>query len=182
MTVIQDVLSIGEAARVEGPAAGSDSVTLRSFNSPWAASTNASWLHLSAGNQSGTDSTNVVFSFDANTGTTRTGTLTIAGFPLAITQAGSTDVAAPLLALLVGSGFSSPQGVAVDGAGNVYIADSGNNAIKEWVVASNTVITLVTNGLNQPYGVAVDGAGNVYIADTFNNVVKEWVAASIPCL
>jgi len=32
-----------------------------------------------------------------------------------------------------------PYGVAVDGAGNVYIADSGNQAIKKWMVASDTV-------------------------------------------
>ena len=79
---------------------------------------------------------------------------------------------------LVSSGLSYPYGVAVDGAGNVYIADSGNNAIKEWLAASNTVITLVSSGLSWPSGVAVDGAGNVYIADYGNNAIKEWLAAS----
>jgi DNA-binding beta-propeller fold protein YncE len=64
----------------------------------------------------------------------------------------------------------------VDGAGNVYIANT--NAIKEWVTASNTVTTLVSSGLNKPFGVAVDGAGNVYIADTWHYVVKEWIAVS----
>ena len=63
-------------------------------------------------------------------------------------------------------GIVYPSGVAVDGSGNVYIADTGNNAIKEWVAANNTVTTLVSSGLNRPCGVAVDGAGNVYIADT----------------
>ena len=60
------------------------------------------------------------------------------------------------------------QCVAVDGSGNVYIADTGNNAIKEWVAASNTVTTLVSSVdlvPGPPSGVAVDGAGNVYIAD-----------------
>jgi len=61
-------------------------------------------------------------------------------------------------------GLYKPGGVAVDSAGNVYIADTFNNAIKEWWAASNTVTTLVSSGLNYPYGVAVDGAGNVYIA------------------
>jgi len=37
-------------------------------------------------------------------------------------------------------------GLAVDGAGNVYIADTSNNAIKKWTAASNTVSTLVTSG------------------------------------
>ena len=63
--------------------------------------------------------------------------------------------------------------MAVDGAGNVYIADTGNNAIKKWTAANNTVTTLVSSGLNMPQGVAVDGAGNVYIADTGNNAIKE---------
>ena len=63
-------------------------------------------------------------------------------------------------------------------SGNVYIADMDNNAIKEWVAASNTVTTLVSSGLICPYGVAVDGAGNVYIADSDDNAIKEWMAAS----
>jgi autotransporter-associated beta strand protein len=79
---------------------------------------------------------------------------------------------------LVSSGLNIPFGVAVDGAGNVYIGDTYNNAIKEWNATTQTVNTLVSSGLNQPYGVAVDAAGNVYIADTFNNVIKEWHAAT----
>ncbi len=74
--------------------------------------------------------------------------------------------------------FGIIPGVAVDGAGNVYFADGGNNAVKEWMAASNTVTTLVSSGLYQTLGVAVDGSGNVYVADTFNNAIKEWVAAS----
>ena len=53
-----------------------------------------------------------------------------------------------------------------------------NNAIKEWVAASNTVTTLVSSGLAERFGVAVDGSGNVYIAETLRNAIKEWVAAS----
>jgi DNA-binding beta-propeller fold protein YncE len=79
---------------------------------------------------------------------------------------------------LVSSGLLGPWGVAVDGAGNVYIADTGNNAIKKWEAASHTIITLVSSGLNQPASVAVDGAGNVYIADLSHSMIKEWVAAS----
>ena len=67
---------------------------------------------------------------------------------------------------LVSSGLYYPIGVAVDGAGNVYIADTFNNAIKEWTAANSNVTTLVSSGLAHPCGVAVDGAGNVYIADT----------------
>jgi hypothetical protein len=78
---------------------------------------------------------------------------------------------------LVSSGLSFPEGVAVDRVGNVYIADYGNNAIKEWSFASHNVTTLVS-GLKGPGGVAVDSIGNVYIADSGNNAIKEWNAAN----
>ena len=68
----------------------------------------------------------------------------------------------------VGSGLISPFGVAVDAAGNVYIADNSNNRVVE-VPAGGGAQTTVASGLNYPYGVAVDGAGNVYISDTLNN-------------
>ena len=172
--------SLGTTAALEGPAAGSDSVVLAMGNptDTWTATANAAWLHLSGANQSGTGSTNVVFSYDANPVGTRTGTLTVAGQTLTVTQAGSSYVAAPVpLTKVVSSGLLGPSGVALDTVGNVYIADSSHNAIKEWVVASNTVITLVRSGLRSPGAVAVDGAGNVYIADTYNNAIKEWVVA-----
>jgi DNA-binding beta-propeller fold protein YncE len=79
---------------------------------------------------------------------------------------------------LVSSGLSNPYGVAVDGAGNVYIADMSHSAIKEWTPANNSVTTLVFSGLKFPYGVTVDGAGNVYIADTSHNAIKEWTPAN----
>ena len=61
--------------------------------------------------------------------------------------------------------------MAVDGSGNVYIADDGNNAIKEWNAATQTVNTLASSGLGGPFGVAVDGLGNVYYTD-FTNVSR----------
>ncbi|HEY1663300.1 MAG TPA: BACON domain-containing carbohydrate-binding protein [Verrucomicrobiae bacterium] len=168
---------LGSTNLWEGPGSGSDSVVLSSI-AQWTATPNASWLHLDAADQGGTGSMNLIFTFDANTGATRTGTLTIGSQTLTITQAGSTYVAANPVTTLVSSGLNNPAGVAVDGSGNVYIADAGNNAIKEWNVAGNTVTTLVSSGLNQPYGVAVDGSNNVYIADTYNSAIKEWNAAS----
>ena len=173
--------SLGTTAALEGPAAGSDSVVLAMANptDTWTATANDGWLHLSVANQSGTGSTIVVFSYDADPGDKRTGTLTIAGQTLTVTQAGSAYIAAPgPVTTLVGSGLSNPYRVAVDGAGNVYIADTGNNAIKEWSAANNTVTTLVASGLNQPKDVAVDGVGNVYIADYANNAIKKWTATN----
>jgi len=176
--------SLGTTNLLEGPSAGSDSVVLSGTpnNSPWTAITNATWLHLSAANQSGTGSTNVIFTFEANPGATRTGSLTVAGITLTITQAGSTYVASPIdttnVTRLLSLGFVSPKGVAVDGAGNVYFAETPDNAIKKWIATNNTVTTLVSSGLSYPIGVAVDGAGNVYIADNGNSALKMWTAAN----
>src|SRR5262249_50728017 len=70
-------------ALVEGPAAGSDA-DLVTHAGAWSATANASWLHVSSG---GTGNQPATFSFDANPGATRTGTLTIAGETLTVTQA-----------------------------------------------------------------------------------------------
>jgi hypothetical protein len=82
----------------------------------------------------------------------------------------------------IASFFYKPSGVAVDAAGNLYVADSINNAVKEIVAATGEVKTLAsccTGGVGAgPEGVAVDAAGNLYVADTFNNAVKEIVAAT----
>jgi len=168
---------LGTTNLLEGPIAGSDSVVLMATGA-WSATANVSWLHLSADNQSGPTSTNVIFSFDANAGATRIGTMTIAGQSVTITQAGSTYAPVTNATTLVSSGLSNPYGVAVDGAGNVYIADVQNSAIKKWIEASNIVTTLVSSGLIYPRGVAVDGTGNVYIADTLHNAIKEWNVAN----
>ncbi len=149
---------------VEAPTAGSDSDQVLGSGGAWTATSNASWLHTTA-----SGSGPAAFSFDANPGGTRTGTLTIAGLTLTITQAARGSVA---LATLVSSGLSSPQGVAVDTKGNVFISDTASNSIKEWTPARG-ITTLVSSGLSGPWGLAVDRTGNVYIADTFDNAIKE---------
>jgi sugar lactone lactonase YvrE len=82
---------------------------------------------------------------------------------------------------------SDPFGVAADSAGNVYIADYGNNRIRK-VSSNGTIATVAGNGtqgysgdngaatsaeLHLPIGVAVDSAGNLYIADTYNQRVRK---------
>src|SRR5258705_511816 len=76
----------------------------------------------------------------------------------------------------LGSGFSLPQGVAVDASGNLFIADNGNNAVKEIVAAGGTVTTLAGSFV-QPTSVSLDASGNVFVADSQNNAVKEILAA-----
>ncbi len=77
----------------------------------------------------------------------------------------------------IASYFLYPGGVAVDGAGNVYVADTENNAVREIVAATGAVKTL-GSVFGTPRGVAVDAAGNVYVADTLNNAVREIVVAN----
>jgi len=171
--------SLGVSALLVEPSAGTNSVVLAVSPGAgtWMDAANASRLHLSQANQQGTGSTNVVFTYDANLGATRSNTLTIAAQTLTVTQAGSTYVAAQPVTTLVPSA-NYPQGVAVDASGNLYIADTGHNALKKWTAANNTVTTLVPSGLNQPDSVAVDGAGNVYIASEGNHAILKWTAAN----
>jgi hypothetical protein len=179
--MVASTFTVRQPSFTVGPGVGTNSIVLAapSVSSSWTASANASWLHLSPANQAGTGSTNVVYTVDANIGPTRTGTLTLGGQTVTITQAGSPYVKAPApVTTLVSNGLDMPWGVDVDNWGNVYIADQQNNAVKEWIASNNTVITLVSNGLNQPSGVTVDGLGNVYITDGKNNAIKKWIAAS----
>jgi sugar lactone lactonase YvrE len=172
--------SLGVNAVLLGPAGGTNSIVLAVTpqTGTWTNTPNAAWLHLSVANQSGAGSTNVIFSFDANADATRSGTLTIAGLTLTVTQAGSTYVAAQPVTTLFASNSFHPCGVAVDAMGNVFIADASNNVIDKWTKASNTMTTLISSNLDAPGGVAVDGVGNVYIADSNDNAIKELVSAS----
>jgi YVTN family beta-propeller protein len=70
----------------------------------------------------------------------------------------------------VASGLSDPYGVAVDAAGDVFIADTENNRVVEVPVGGGPQTTVGT-GLALPTGVAVDGAGDVIIADYSNSRV-----------
>ena len=88
--------------------------------------------------------------------------------------------------------FYFPAGVAVDGSGNVYVADSYNNTIRKVTPAGVVTTVAGTAGnsgsadgtgaaarFNRPSGVAVDGSGNVYVADTNNNTIRKVTPAGV---
>jgi len=67
--------------------------------------------------------------------------------------------------------FAAPAGVALDGAGNLYVADTTNHAIRK-VTPGGAVTTLASAGFDLPVGVAVDRAGSVYVADQDDAIRK----------
>src|SRR5258708_18607338 len=78
----------------------------------------------------------------------------------------------------VGSGFNNPQGLAVDGSGNVFVADTGHNAVKEILAAGGyTTVNTLGNGFSDPEGVAVDRRGNVFVAARDKNALTQNLGA-----
>ncbi len=82
------------------------------------------------------------------------------------------------------SELASPFGIAVDGSGNVYIADESNSRIRKVTVSTGNITTIAGNGtagysgdggpatgaaLNYPQSIGLDSSGNIYIADTSNS-------------
>lgn len=68
----------------------------------------------------------------------------------------------------VGSGWTTPSAIAVDGAGNNYVADNTTGSVYK-----NGSPTAIATGLNAPSAIAVDGAGNLFVGDSGNNRVVE---------
>jgi sugar lactone lactonase YvrE len=88
--------------------------------------------------------------------------------------------------------FNNPYGVAVDSAGNVFVADYNNHTIRK-VTSAGVVTTLAgTAGSSgstdatgsaarfyNPIGVSVDTAGNVFVADYFNHAIRKVTSAGV---
>jgi sugar lactone lactonase YvrE len=104
--------------------------------------------------------------------------------------AGTGTAGAPTPGPATSSQLNSPQGVAVDSGGDLYVADGGNNEVEK-VTPAGTLSVIAGTGtagaptpgpatssrLNNPQGVAVDSAGDLYIADAGNSDVEKVVPA-----
>jgi sugar lactone lactonase YvrE len=69
--------------------------------------------------------------------------------------------------------LSSPQGVAVDPAGNLFIADTTDQVVREVSGATITTVSGTRGVFDSPAGLALDALGDIYVADSGNNVVRE---------
>jgi gliding motility-associated-like protein len=72
----------------------------------------------------------------------------------------------------VGAGFITPQGIALDAAGNIYVTDLANNSLKE-IPAGGGPTVILSTAFGQPTDVAVDAAGNIYVTDAKATTITE---------
>jgi hypothetical protein len=82
-----------------------------------------------------------------------------------------------------GGGLSAPVGVAVDGLGNVWVANSGNSTVSEFNSAGTAVTAstaYASDTLSTPGGIAIDSAGSLWVTNTGGNSVTEILGAAAP--
>ena len=96
------------------------------------------------------------------------------------TLAGSAGVSGSTNGTGTAASFYLPHAVAVDSSGNVYVADTFNNLIRE-ITPGGVVSTFAGTSptFYNPYGVAVDTAGNVYVGDSGNNLIRKITSGGV---
>jgi len=108
------------------------------------------------------------------------GPLTVAAIE-ALFPKGTLSAATNIAQLTVASGFNGPAGIAVDGRGNILIADQydpgGGSPVKELLAEGGyATVKALGAGFAATYGVAVDGSGNIFVAETGRGAVNEILA------
>jgi sugar lactone lactonase YvrE len=108
------------------------------------------------------------------------------------TIAGSGQIIGAANGIGAAATFENPSGVAVDGSGNVFIADSGNHIIRK-ITSAGVVTTLAGTAGNMgaadgtgsaasfisPTGIAVDGASNIYVADSSSSTIRKITSGGV---
>lgn len=104
---------------------------------------------------------------------------------LVLTVAGQLDSVGAVNGPALQAHFNNPHGIAVDGAGNIYVADRFGHRIRK-ITPAGIVSTLAGSGNTgtadgngttaeffEPWGLCADSVGNVYVADTRNNLIRK---------
>ncbi len=92
-------------------------------------------------------------------------------FSIPVTVAGTPTVST------LQSGFDDPFGLAVDSAGNLYVANANNNTVSK--VTPTGVVSAFASGFNGPVGLAFDSAGNLYVANAGGDTVSKVTPAGV---
>jgi hypothetical protein len=206
---------VGSAARFQGPRglasddagnlllADSFNRTLRWIDSASGTVTTVAGLAENAGSQDGTaaearfgfpvalayDKRGTVYVADQGNSTIRKVVLATAAVT---TIAGTAGAAGYVDGIGVAARFNAPSALALDGAGNLFVADEASHTIRRIVLATGSVTTLAgvagmsgTNDgaslsarFNGPKGLVCDGAGNLYVADSGNYAIRKIEIAS----
>jgi uncharacterized protein (TIGR03437 family) len=131
--------------------------------------------------------------FIADTLNNRIAKVSTAGIITTVAGTGLAGVSADGVAA-VSAALNTPRGLAVDGNGNIFIADTGNNLIRQ-VMPDGTIYTIAGQAaggfggdggmalsalLNAPAGIVEDGSGALYFADSNNNRVRRLVPQAAP--
>jgi sugar lactone lactonase YvrE len=79
----------------------------------------------------------------------------------------------------LGSGFSSPTGVAVDANGSVYVADTQNSAVEQFPFSNGSYGAPLSlgSGITRPAAVAVDSQGRLYVIGYAAGMGRLWIFA-----